>query len=162
MSGNAAHLSDRVSDRADPARRRLLRAGSGAVLALALQPSFAADDELAAAVRRFAGDARINAGRVTLDIAPLVENGNTVPVTLRADSPMTDDDHVTALALFNQRNPLRDVAVFHLTPASGRAQVSTRIRLATSQDLAAVARMSDGSVWQHRVAVLVTLASCVE
>ncbi len=147
---------------ADPARRQLLRASGGVLLALTLRPSSAADDELAAAVRRFAGSAPVGTGRVTLDIAPLVENGNTVPVTLRADSPMTDADHVTALALFNQRNPLRDVAVFHLTPASGRAQVSTRIRLATSQDLAAVARMSDGSVWQHRVAVLVTLASCIE
>lgn len=145
-----------------PSRRRLLRASAAAPLLLLVRPSRAAGDELDAAVRRFAGNAAVQAGRITLDIAPLVENGNTVPVTLRVDSPMTPQDHVREIALFNQRNPLREVALFHLGLHSGRAQVATRIRLATSQDLAAVARLSDGSVWQHRVAVLVTLAACVE
>jgi sulfur-oxidizing protein SoxY len=148
--------------RSGRSRRRLLGAAAAAPLLLTLRPSPAADDQLDAAVRAFAGEAPIRDGRVTLEIAPLVENGNTVPVVLRADSPMTESDHVTALALFNQRNPLRDVAVFQLSPSNGRAQVATRIRLATSQDLAAVAKMSDGSVWQQRVSVLVTLAACIE
>ena len=97
-----------------------------------------------------------------LDVAPLVENGNTVPLTVSADSPMTAADHVSAIAVFNTRNPQRDVAIFHFTPRSGRATVSTRIRLATSQTLVAVARMSDGSYWTAQSAVIVTLAGCIE
>jgi sulfur-oxidizing protein SoxY len=101
-------------------------------------------------------------GRVRLDVAPLVENGNTVPLTVSADSPMTEADHVNAIAVFNTRNPQRDVAIFHFTPRSGRATVSTRIRLATSQTLVAVARMSDGSYWTTQSYVIVTLAGCIE
>jgi sulfur-oxidizing protein SoxY len=113
-------------------------------------------------VRDFAGSAAPRDGRVRLDIAPLVENGNTVPVTITVDSPMTADNHVRSIALFNERNPLHDVVVFTLGPRAGKASVSTRIRLATSQRLVALARMADGSVWQHEVAVVVTLAACVE
>lgn len=124
--------------------------------------ALAAAPSLDAAVRVWAGEATPRDGRVTLAIAELVENGNAVPVTVRVDSPMTAEAHVTEIALFNERNPQRDVVRFHLGLANGRAEVSTRIRLATSQQLVALARMNDGSVWQHRVAVLVTLAACVE
>lgn len=75
---------------------------------------------------------------------------------------MTAADHVRAIALFTPRNPQPDVAVFHFTPRSGRARVATRMRLATSQTLVAVARLSDGSCWQSTVDVVVTLAACVE
>ena len=75
---------------------------------------------------------------------------------------MSAADHVQAIAIFNERNPQRDVAVFTLGPRAGKAEVATRMRLATSQRLAAVARLSDGSCWQHRVDVVVTLASCIE
>jgi sulfur-oxidizing protein SoxY len=78
------------------------------------------------------------------------------------DSPMTAADHVQEIVVFNERNPQRDVARFTLTPASGRAQVDTRIRLATSQQLVALARMSDGSQWVRYVDVIVTLAACIE
>ncbi len=134
----------------------------GAMSLVALPPAQATPEALAAAVRLFAAGAVPREGRVKLDIAPLVENGNTVPVTITVDSPMTADDHVRSIALFNERNPQHDVAVFTLGPRAGRASVATRIRLATSQRLVALARMSDGSVWQHEVAVVVTLAACVE
>jgi sulfur-oxidizing protein SoxY len=75
---------------------------------------------------------------------------------------MTAADHVSAIAIFNERNPQRDVAIFHFTPRSGRASVSTRIRLANSQTLIAVARMNDGSYWSTSVYVIVTLAGCIE
>jgi sulfur-oxidizing protein SoxY len=101
-------------------------------------------------------------GRVALDIAELVENGNTVPVTVRVTSPMTASDHVVGLALFNERNPQRDVVSARLGPRSGQARVSTRIRLATSQKLVAVARMNDGSCWSRSVDVIVTIAACIE
>jgi len=104
----------------------------------------------------------VRQGKVKLAVAALVDNGNTVPVTVSVDSPMTPADHVTAIALFNERNPERDVARFRLTPRTGRASVSTRIRLATSQTLVAVAQMSDGTYWSQSAEVVVVLAACIE
>ena len=111
---------------------------------------------------RHAGGAPVRDGRVAIEIAELIENGNTVPVALTVDSPMTVTDHVQRLALFTERNPQPEVAVFHLSPTAGRARVATRMRLATSQRVVALARLSDGSVWRHQVEVVVTLAACVE
>lgn len=155
-----------------PAARRRLLAGTVSWVAVALVRPAAAQGaapapgpeavELDAAVRAFAGNAPVQPGRVTLQVAPLVENGNTVPITVTVDSPMTAADHVREIAVFNERNPQRDVARFTLTPRSGRARVDTRIRLATSQKLVAVARLSDGSCWSHTVDVVVTLAACIE
>ena len=142
-------------------RRQLIFAGV-ALCGVAPRPAGAALADLETAVRDFTGGAAPRDGRVRLDVAPLVENGNTVPLTVSADSPMTEADHVSAIAVFNTRNPQRDVAIFHLTPRSGRATVSTRIRLATSQTLVAVARMSDGSYWTTEAYVIVTLAGCIE
>lgn len=142
-------------------RRRLLAAG--ALWTVAVSPARAAfDPALTAAIRAWAGNAPVQTGRVTLDVAQLVDNGNAVPMAVRVDSPMTAANHVREIAIFNERNPQRDVARFQLSPANGRAEVATRIRLATSQHLVALARMSDGSVWQHSVDVLVTLAACIE
>ena len=122
----------------------------------------ALSDELAAVVRAFTSGAAPREGKVNFDIAPLVENGNTVPISVTVESPMTVADHVQAIAVFNEKNPQRDVVVVRLTPQSGRAAVSTRIRLATTQQLIAVAKMSDGSCWSHTVDVVVTLAACIE
>jgi sulfur-oxidizing protein SoxY len=99
---------------------------------------------------------------VTIDIPLLVENGNAVPTTVTVESPMTAADHVTDIALFNERNPLPDIAHFHLGPRSGRAKVSTRIRLGDSQTITAVARMSDGSFWSATADLIVTLPACIE
>ncbi|CAN5748835.1 SoxY-related AACIE arm protein [soil metagenome] len=143
-------------------RRHALAIGAGLGAWVLVRPAEAATDDLAAAIGAFAGGANVNAGKVRLDVAPLVENGNTVPITVSVESPMTAADHVKAIAIFNERNPQRDVASFALGPRSGHALVSTRIRLATSQKLVAVALMSDGSAWSHTVDVIVTLAACVE
>ena len=143
-------------------RRDLLGLGVALGSAVWLRPAAAQADELQAVLRAYARGAPVRTGRVRFDIAPLVENGNTVPVTITVESPMTAADHVQEIALFNERNPQRDVARFQLTPRSGRAEVSTRIRLATSQQLVALARMADGSVWSASVDVIVTLAACIE
>ena len=119
-------------------------------------------DDLRQLIRRWSGDVLPRVGRVELDIAPLVENGNAVPITIRVASPMSAADHVREIIVFNERNPHRDVLHCTLTPDSGRAEVSARIRLTTTQHLVALARMSDGSVWQHTVEVIVTLAACLE
>ena len=147
-------------------RRQLLAIGTGtaaaAALGVAARPAHATPESLQAALRSFTGGRAVQSGRVELLISPLVENGNAVPVTLRAESPMTTTQHVRRMAVFTERNPQPEVAVFHLGPMAGRAEVSTRIRLATSQALVAVAEFSDGSLWQQRLEVLVTLAACVE
>lgn len=145
-------------------RRRLLGAAAGLGLALQWRPVAAAATApgLLAVQRQWAAGKPVTEGRVLLDIAPLVENGNAVPIRVLVDSPMTAADHVVEIVVFNERNPQRDVARFSLTPASGRAQVQTRIRLATSQQLVALARLRDGSQWSHHVDVLVTLAACIE
>ncbi len=147
-------------------RRRALSAGAALAGLVLVRPALAQSTdpggELAAAVRQFTGGAPVQTGRVRLDIAQLVDNGNTVPMTVSVDSPMTAADHVVALAVFNERNPQREVIKATLGPRAGKAQVATRIRLATSQKLVAVARMSDGSHWQHTADVIVTLAACIE
>ncbi len=143
-------------------RSALLQLASGGALLVALRPARAAEPTLEEAVAAWAAGTKPRDGRIVIDIAPLVDNGNAVPITLRIDSPMTAADHVREIALFNQSNPQRDIARWQLGPANGRAEVSTRIRLSTTQQLAALARMSDGSVWQQRVDVIVTLAACVE
>lgn len=143
-------------------RRRAIALGVGAVSMLTLRPAFATPEAMRAAIGDFVGEASPRDGRVTLDVPPLVENGNAVPVTVSVESPMTEADFVRGIALFNEKNPLPQVARFHLTPRSGRAAVSTRIRLADSQRIIAVAEMSDGSFWQAGADVIVTLAACVE
>jgi sulfur-oxidizing protein SoxY len=115
-----------------------------------------------AAIRDFVGEATMKPGRVKLELPALVENGNVVPLQVSVESPMTEADHVKAIAVFNERNPQPNVAVFHLSPRAGKAAVQTRIRLADSQRVVAVAQMSDGSFWTHSADVVVTLAACIE
>lgn len=138
-------------------RRSLLVLAGAAVV---LRPAQATPASMTAAITTFTGGTPLRDGRVVLDIAPLVENGNTVPVTLSV--PGAAPEAVRRLALFTEQNPQPDVAVFTLGPLAGRAQVATRMRLATSQTIVAVAQMADGSCWQQRVQVVVTLAACVE
>lgn len=143
-------------------RREALHGAGAVLLAVAWRPARADAAELEAAIRQWSGGTPVREGRVHFEVAPLVDNGNTVPVSVEVDSPMSTTDHVSAIALFNESNPLRDIARFRLGPRCGRARVGTRIRLATSQKLVAVARLSDGSCWSHTVEVVVTLASCIE
>ena len=114
------------------------------------------------AINSFTGGASVRDGRVKFEISPLVENGNAVPVSVEVEIPMTAADHVKRIALFNERNPQADVVVFHLGPRSGRARVATRIRLAASQTVVALAETSDGAFWSARAKVIVTLAACIE
>jgi len=140
-------------------RRKLLAIAAALVVA---RPALATTAEMKAAIAAFAGGAEPRAGRVTLDVAKLVDNGNAVPITVSVDSPMTALDHVVAIAVFNERNPNTDVVKFALGPRAGKAVVATRIRMATSQKLVAVARMNDGCAWSATADVIVTLAACVE
>jgi len=117
---------------------------------------------LAAAMRNIVGEAPVRIGKVKLDVPPLVENGNTVPMTVSVSNPMTTDDYVKSIHVFNEKNPQPNVGNFYLGPRAGRAQISTRIRLADSQKIVAVARLSDDSFWSATADVVVTLAACTE
>lgn len=140
------------------------RAASLGTLAAALlmRPARATPESMAAAIQAFTAGVVPTRGRVRLEMPALVENGNAVPVTVSVESPMTATDHVTTIALFNERNPLPDVARFQLGPRAGAAWVSTRIRLGDTQSVVAIARMSDGSLWSASAEVIVTLPACIE
>ncbi len=142
--------------------RRAIVAGTGAVLLLSVVPARAAPDEMAAAMRAALGDAQLRDGRITLDIPALVENGNSVPLTITVESPMTSADHVTAIHIFSPENPLPDISRFILGPRCGKAEIKTTIRLATTQHLHVVAEMSDGTRWLATAEVEVTTAACFD
>jgi sulfur-oxidizing protein SoxY len=147
-------------------RRRFLvetAALAGAAgLGLDSDPAGATPASMQAAIRNVTGEAKLNKGRVKIDVPALIENGNAVPLTVSCESPMTQEDHIKALHVFTEKNPQPNVIGVQLGPRAGRASVSTRIRLADTQKIVAVAQMSDGSFWSDEVEVIVTLAACLE
>ena len=148
-------------------RRTFLGLAGGAAMAgsvpiVVVRPVEATPAMLSSAIRNIVGEANVRTGKVKLDIPPLVENGNTVPMTVSVTSPMTADDHVKSIHVFNEKNPQPNIGNFYLTPRSGRAQISTRIRLADSQKVTAIARLSDDTFWSATADVVVTLAACTE
>ncbi len=150
-----------------PTRRDVLKMATAltagtAVPMIVTRPVGAAPADMQAAIAKLIGDAKLNAGRVKLDIPPLVENGNTVPCTVTVESPMTAQDYVKAIHVFNEKNPQPNVIGCRLGPRAGRAAISTRIRLNDTQTVVAIAEMSDGSFWSHGVEVLITLGACLE
>jgi len=114
------------------------------------------------AIGKVVGNSPVRTGRVKLDIPPLIDNGNAVPVTVEVQSPMTQADHVKAIHLFTERNPQPYVLSVQLGPRSGKARIATRARLGDSGDVIAIAQMSDGSFWSESVKVIVTLSACLE
>jgi sulfur-oxidizing protein SoxY len=134
----------------------------GAIPVVTLRPAEATPAMLAAAIRNVVGTATVRTGKVKLDVPPLVENGNTVPMTVSVASPMTSEDYVKSIHVFNEKNPQPNIGNFYLGPRAGRAQVSTRIRLADSQKIVAIAHLADGSFWSVSVDVVVTLAACAD
>ena len=143
-------------------RRRILLAAAGAGLASLAPAAGAMEDTMAEAIRDLIGEAPVTPGKVKLELPSIVENGNTVPLTVSVESPMTEADHVESIHLFNQKNPQPYVAAFHLGPRAGKASVATRIRLADSQRVVAIARLADGTFWSDSADVIVTLAACTE
>jgi len=114
------------------------------------------------ALRKVVGDAQVRRGRVKLQLPPLIDNGNSVPLSVAVESPMTAADHVKAIHVFTEKNPLPDVVSVTLGPRAGRAGISTRVRLADTQTVLAVAQLSDGSFWSDSADVVVTLSACLE
>jgi sulfur-oxidizing protein SoxY len=151
-----------------PATRRdvlklagVLAVGS-AVPTIAVPPAAATPADMRAAIAKIMGDAKLNVGKVKLDIPPLVENGNTVPCAVTVDSPMTPTDYVKAIHVINEKNPQPNVISARLGPRAGRANISIRMRLSDTQTVVAIAEMSDGSFWSDRTDVIITLGACLE
>jgi sulfur-oxidizing protein SoxY len=114
------------------------------------------------ALRKVVGGAQVRSGRVKLQLPPLIDNGNSVPLSVAVESPMTDADHVKAIHVLTEKNPLPDVVSVRLGPRAGRASLATRVRLADTQTVTAIAQMSDGSFWSDSAEVVVTLSACLE
>ena len=129
-----------------------------------LPPNIAAlrQQALDEAVRKVTGGAQVRVGKVKLDIPPLIDNGNTVPLTVTVESPMTEADHVKAIHVFTEKNPQPFVIGAHIGPRAGRAKLATRARIADTGKVIAIAEMSDGSFWSETVSVVVTLSACLE
>ena len=108
------------------------------------------------------GEAAVKPGKIKLDLPPLVENGNTVAMSVSVQSPMTAKDHVIAIHVFTEKNPQPNVISVKLGPRAGKAEISTRIRLADTQHVIAICEMSDGSFWSDKIEVIITLGACLE
>ena len=143
-------------------RRRFLAGTAATVIVLPLARASATQEAMAEAIRKVVGTTTPTEGRVKLDVPPLVENGNTVPLTITVESPMTAADYVKAIHVFNEKNPQPNVLSARLSPHSGKAIVGTRIKLGDSQRIVAIAETSDGKFWIGGADVIVTLAACLE
>ena len=149
-------------------RREFLRltgaaaAGLGVLSIATVRRARATPAAMQEAMRKVVGDATVAPGRVRLELPPLVENGNAVPLAVRVESPMTAADHVRAIHVFTEKNPQPNVVSVRIGPRAGQASVSTRIRLADTQTVIAIAELSDGSFCSDRADVVVTLAACLE
>ena len=124
--------------------------------------AFAKKQEADEAIKKIVGGATIQEGKVTLTIPPLVENGNLVVLKVSVDSSMTANDYVKTIHVIAEGNPLPNIFTVYLTPRSGTANITTRVRLADSQKVWAIAQMSNGSFWQGSAETLVTLSACTE
>jgi sulfur-oxidizing protein SoxY len=136
--------------------------GLGVVSVLPSSEARATPAAMQALIRKTIGQAQLRKGKVTLDIPPIVENGNSVSVDIAVDSPMTLASHVKTIHVFNEKNPLPNVLTVHLGPRAGRAKIATRMRLADTQKVIAIAEMNDGTFWSDDIEVVVTIAACLE
>jgi sulfur-oxidizing protein SoxY len=157
-------MTNRAKVQLDDLDRRHVLAGAAgfALLPVTIAPARATPETMAAAIRETIGTAEVKRGRVTLEAPRRAENGNSVQIIVKADSPMTMIDYVKTIVVFSEKNPIATVVRFHLGPRCGIARVATSIRLAATQTVTAIATMSDGSHWTGDAEVVVTLAACLD
>src|SRR5215813_12282667 len=153
----------RGRDMTAKSRREVLALGAGSA-SLALigeaRPAAATPQEAAETIAKFTGGKTAEKGKISIDLPEIAENGNTVPLTISVESPMTADDHVTDIIVVAEGNPRPGLATFHLTPLSGRAEAATRIRLAATQNIVVVAKTSKGQFFTEQKPVKVTIGGC--
>jgi sulfur-oxidizing protein SoxY len=143
-------------------RRAFLVTAAGIGCALTIAPARATPAAMRDAIRKVIGDAPVRPGKVNLDLPPLSESGHAVPLTISVDHPMTTGDYVKAIHVFAEKNPQPYIVSAYLGPRAGRATIATRVRLADTQTVTAIAQLSDGSCWSGTASVVVTLAACLE
>jgi len=141
-------------------RRDIILGAGSAALVLTAGAAGATPQEAAAAIQAFIGGKPAAKGNISIDLPEIAENGNTVPLAITVDSPMTADDHVTEVLVVAEANPLPRLAIFHLGPMAGRAEVATRIRLAATENVTVVAKTSKGAVIMAQKPVKVTIGGC--
>lgn len=147
-------------------RRDVITTAAGAASLLALIATGAraqdrpATNDFDAALKKLIGDAKPIDGKLTLEVPEIAESGNTVAYALSVENPMTEKDYVKALHILSTANPQPGIASFQLTPASGRAFAAGRMRLARTQDVVAVAELSDGRVLVSKRTIKVTIGGC--
>ena len=142
-------------------RRQFVRAMGGLAAAQLLPaPAFAQPDPFAPLIAAFAKGASVQPGRVKLETPILADNGNSVPLEISVESPMSVADHVEKIVLLSEKNPRPVIATFYLGPRAGRALIVTRVRLAGAQRIMAVAQLSNGTFWSGHVDVIVTSTAC--
>jgi sulfur-oxidizing protein SoxY len=144
-------------------RRQVFQLGAGALavasIGVSIAPAYAANDAQDL-INKFTAGKKPVEGKVRLDLPEIAENGNTVPMTVSVESPMTEQSHVTDVLIVADGNPRGGVATFHFSPASGAAEANIRVRLATTQNITAVAKMNDGSFFSVTKQVKVTIGGC--
>ena len=147
------------------ATRREVVVGSAALAAAAAGlagSAVAAPSELADEIKKLVGSATLKEGRVRLTLPELTENGNSTPLGISVDSPMTAADHVKAVHIFSEKNPVTYIARLGVGPRAGRAKLATSIRVAESQFITVVAEMSDGTFWSGKTETVVTMPACID
>src|SRR4029077_3049208 len=130
-----------------------------AVLGISSNPALAKNDA-DEAIKKFTGGKTPVQGKVKLDLPEIAENGNTVPMTVTVESPMTEQSHVTEVLIVANENPRSGVVTFHFSPASGVAEANTRIRLAATQDVIAVGTLNECACFMTSKQVKVTIGGC--
>lgn len=158
---------NQYADQSAQISRRMVIAGASSVLASGLVPMAALADtdparstQFDQAYQKLIAGRDIQPGLVKMELPELAENGNMVPFSIAVDSPMTDANYVTSITVLSTANPQPTIATFTFTPASGRAAVSGRLRLAKTQDVIAIAQLSNGSVIAGKTNVAVTVGGC--
>jgi len=147
-----------------PLNRRealVLAAAAGGVLVMTPSGAFASAGDAASATKDFTGGKPASMSKIiTLEMPEIAENGNTVPLSISVESPMTSDSYVKRVVIISEGNPRPEVATFNFTPRSGVAEASTRMRLAKTQNVIAIAELSDGSLHMTKRQVKVTIGGC--
>lgn len=143
-------------------RREALRLAAVTAVAATIAPRLASADTAAveAEIKKLYGDRKAGSGKLKIDVPQIAENGLVVPINIEVESPMTDKDHVKTVHVFADGNPLPGIASFSFTPACGKAAASTRMRLAQTQNIVAIAEMADGSLYSAKTEVKVTIGGC--
>lgn len=137
-----------------------LALASGAAMLLAPTVALASPEKVADEIKKLFGDKKLLPGKIKLDLPSIAENGLVVPLTFEVESPMTEKDYVKSVHIFAEGNPSVGVAGFYFTPLAPKAAAAIRIRLAKSQDIVAVAEMSNGEIYTARKEVKVTIGGC--